>query len=65
MRDSPAVDVARRLLDLGAEVLAVEPYAEAHHIPDGVALVELTERGSGPPTRWWWSPTTTASTTTW
>ncbi|MGW5672420.1 nucleotide sugar dehydrogenase [Micromonospora sp. NPDC003776] len=44
MRDSPAVAVARRLLDLGAEVLAVEPYAEAHHIPDGVALVELTER---------------------
>lgn len=44
MRDSPAVDVARRLLDLGAEVLAVEPYAEAHHIPDGVALADLTER---------------------
>ncbi|MCW3842592.1 nucleotide sugar dehydrogenase [Micromonospora yasonensis] len=44
MRDSPATEVARRLVDLGAEVLAVEPYAEPHHIPVGVALVELTER---------------------
>ncbi|SBT42429.1 nucleotide sugar dehydrogenase [Micromonospora narathiwatensis] len=44
MRDSPAVDVAARLRGLGAEVLAVEPYAEPHHVPDGVALVELTER---------------------
>ncbi|QOC92480.1 nucleotide sugar dehydrogenase [Micromonospora craniellae] len=44
MRDSPAVEVARRLRDLGAEVRAVEPYAEAHHLPDGVATVDLTER---------------------
>ncbi|MFI7024570.1 nucleotide sugar dehydrogenase [Micromonospora sp. NPDC049900] len=44
MRDSPAVDVARRLRDLGAEVRAVEPYAEAHHLPDGVVIVDLTER---------------------
>ncbi|MBM0234798.1 nucleotide sugar dehydrogenase [Micromonospora sp. STR1_7] len=43
MRDSPAVDVARRLQDLGAEVHAVEPYAEAHHIPAGVTVVGLTE----------------------
>ncbi|MGC4839486.1 nucleotide sugar dehydrogenase [Micromonospora vinacea] len=44
MRDSPAVDVARRLQALGAEVHAVEPYAEAHHIPAGVTVVALTER---------------------
>ncbi|SCL35464.1 UDP-N-acetyl-D-glucosamine dehydrogenase [Micromonospora nigra] len=44
MRDSPAVDVARRLLDLGAEVHAVEPYAEPHHLPGGVVMVDLTER---------------------
>ncbi|MDG4797290.1 nucleotide sugar dehydrogenase [Micromonospora sp. WMMD1082] len=44
MRDSPAVDVARRLRDLGAEVRAVEPYAEAHHLPAGVLTVDLTER---------------------
>ncbi|MEU8262050.1 nucleotide sugar dehydrogenase [Micromonospora sp. NPDC048999] len=44
MRDSPAVDVARRLRDLGAEVRAVEPYAEPHHIPDGVLVVQLTEQ---------------------
>ncbi|MEV2239736.1 nucleotide sugar dehydrogenase [Micromonospora sp. NPDC049891] len=44
MRDSPAVEVARRLRELGAEVRAVEPYAEAHHLPDGVLTVDLTER---------------------
>lgn len=44
MRDSPAVDVARRLQALGADVHAVEPYAEPHHIPGGVTVVDLTER---------------------
>ncbi|WP_405432604.1 nucleotide sugar dehydrogenase [Micromonospora sp. NBC_00617] len=44
MRDSPAIDVARRLQALGAEVHAVEPYAQAHHIPAGVTIVGLTER---------------------
>ncbi|MEU6023800.1 nucleotide sugar dehydrogenase [Micromonospora sp. NPDC048871] len=44
MRDSPAVDVTRRLWELGAEVRAVEPYAAAHHLPEGVLTVELTER---------------------
>ncbi|MEU5950234.1 nucleotide sugar dehydrogenase [Micromonospora sp. NPDC047465] len=44
MRDSPAVDVARRLQALGADVRAVEPYAEPHQIPGGVLVVELTER---------------------
>ena len=44
MRDSPAIDITRRLQVLGAEVRAVEPYAEPHHVPDGVAVVDLTER---------------------
>ncbi|MFC0505866.1 nucleotide sugar dehydrogenase [Micromonospora costi] len=44
MRDSPAVDVARRLQALGAEVRAVEPYAEPHQIPGGVLVVDLTEQ---------------------
>ncbi|MEV4843388.1 nucleotide sugar dehydrogenase [Micromonospora matsumotoense] len=44
MRDSPAVDVARRLQALGADVHAVEPYAEPQHIPGGVVVVDLTER---------------------
>ncbi|MEH0936443.1 nucleotide sugar dehydrogenase [Micromonospora psammae] len=44
LRDSPAVDVAQRLLALGAEVRAVEPYAEPQHIPGGVTVVDLTER---------------------
>ncbi|MGC5028686.1 nucleotide sugar dehydrogenase [Micromonospora sp. DT229] len=44
MRDSPAVDVTRRLRELGAEVRAVEPYAAAHHLPEGVLTVGLTER---------------------
>jgi UDP-N-acetyl-D-glucosamine dehydrogenase len=42
LRDSPAVDVARRLCDLGADVRAVEPYAEPHQIPAGVPIVPLT-----------------------
>jgi UDP-N-acetyl-D-glucosamine dehydrogenase len=44
MRDSPAVEVAQRLRDLGADVRAAEPYAEPHHIPGGVLVVELTEQ---------------------
>ena len=44
MRDSPAVDVASRLAALGARVRAVEPYAELHHIPAGVTVVNLTEQ---------------------
>jgi UDP-N-acetyl-D-glucosamine dehydrogenase len=43
MRDSPAIEITRRLQSLGAEVRAVEPYAEPHHIPDGVAVVDLTD----------------------
>ncbi|MER7167086.1 nucleotide sugar dehydrogenase [Micromonospora sp. NPDC000207] len=43
LRDSPAVDVARQLRLLGAQVYAVEPYAEPHHLPDGVQVVPLTE----------------------
>jgi nucleotide sugar dehydrogenase len=43
MRDSPAVEVAARLRALGAEIRAVEPYAEPHHIPAGVVMVNLTE----------------------
>ena len=31
MRESPAVDVARAAAALGADVRAVEPYAEPHH----------------------------------
>ncbi|TDC85178.1 nucleotide sugar dehydrogenase [Micromonospora sp. KC606] len=44
MRDSPAANVARRLRDLGADVRAVEPYAEPHHVPGGVLVVPLTEQ---------------------
>jgi nucleotide sugar dehydrogenase len=43
VRQSPAVMVAKGLRDLGAEVYAVEPHAEVDHLPDGVAIVDLTE----------------------
>ncbi|MGC5019690.1 nucleotide sugar dehydrogenase [Micromonospora sp. DT47] len=43
MRDSPAVDITRRLQALGAEIRAVEPHAEADHVPAGVVIVGLTE----------------------
>jgi UDP-N-acetyl-D-glucosamine dehydrogenase len=42
-RESPAILVAEALRKLGAEVRAVEPYAEATHVPDGLTLVELTD----------------------
>jgi UDP-N-acetyl-D-glucosamine dehydrogenase len=41
-RESPAILVAEALRKLGAEVRAVEPYAEAGHVPPGLAVVELT-----------------------
>jgi UDP-N-acetyl-D-glucosamine dehydrogenase len=41
-RESPAILVAQALRKLGAEVRAVEPYAEAAHLPAGVAIVDLT-----------------------
>ncbi|TDB77447.1 nucleotide sugar dehydrogenase [Micromonospora sp. KC723] len=44
MRDSPAVDVVRQLRALGAEIRAVEPYAEPGQIPAGVLVVDLTEQ---------------------
>ncbi len=42
-RESPAILVAEALRKLGAEVRAVEPYAEASHVPEGLTLVELTD----------------------
>ncbi|MEV4482464.1 nucleotide sugar dehydrogenase [Micromonospora coxensis] len=44
MRDSPAVDVVRHLRALGAEIRAVEPYAQPEQLPAGVLVVDLTER---------------------
>ncbi|MGC9665580.1 nucleotide sugar dehydrogenase [Planosporangium sp. 12N6] len=41
-RESPAIHVAEALRKLGAEVRAVEPYAEEAHLPSGVAIVDLT-----------------------
>ncbi|NJC70275.1 nucleotide sugar dehydrogenase [Planosporangium thailandense] len=41
-RESPAILVAEALRKLGADVRAVEPYAESGHLPAGVPIVELT-----------------------
>jgi UDP-N-acetyl-D-glucosamine dehydrogenase len=42
-RESPALEVARLLAALGAEVRAVEPYAPATQpLPDGVSLVPFS-----------------------
>jgi UDP-N-acetyl-D-glucosamine dehydrogenase len=44
-RESPALEVARMLSALGAEVRAVEPYAQATQpLPDGVSLVGFSRR---------------------
>lgn len=42
VRESPALEVANRLAELGATVCAVEPYAELDRIPTCVELVELS-----------------------
>jgi UDP-N-acetyl-D-glucosamine dehydrogenase len=41
VRESPAVAVAQRLVDMGADVRAVEPHVQETRNP-GIALVELT-----------------------
>jgi UDP-N-acetyl-D-glucosamine dehydrogenase len=44
-RESPALEVARMLSALGAEVRAVEPYAQATQpLPDGVSLVQFSRQ---------------------
>ena len=40
-RESPALAVARRLLDLGAEVAAVDPHVTEDHVDARVVRVEL------------------------
>jgi UDP-N-acetyl-D-mannosaminuronic acid dehydrogenase/UDP-N-acetyl-D-glucosamine dehydrogenase len=46
-RNSPAVDVAERLLGLGANLLAVDPHLEPHDVPAGITLVECTDEYLG------------------
>jgi UDP-N-acetyl-D-mannosaminuronic acid dehydrogenase/UDP-N-acetyl-D-glucosamine dehydrogenase len=42
-RNSPAMTVARRLLRLGANVLAADPHVASGQVPDGIRLVECAE----------------------
>ncbi|ASW55148.1 nucleotide sugar dehydrogenase [Plantactinospora sp. KBS50] len=44
LRDSPAMEIADRLCELGAEVRVVEPHHTLCPLPRGASLVELTER---------------------
>src|SRR5690606_384649 len=41
-RESPALEVARRLADRGAVLTAVDPLIDPHHVPSFVRLVPLT-----------------------
>lgn len=41
-RETPSEPIARRLVQLGADVHAADPHVRADHVPDGVTLVELT-----------------------
>lgn len=43
IRESPAVAVAHGLRQLGAHVLAVEPYVDPSRLPQDILCVELTE----------------------
>jgi len=42
-RESPSQPVARRLVELGAEVLVADPHVDARSFPAGVTRVDLTE----------------------
>ncbi|MFC6086313.1 nucleotide sugar dehydrogenase [Sphaerisporangium aureirubrum] len=42
-RESPAIEVAKSLAKLGAQVRAVEPHADPFLIPPGIELVELSD----------------------
>jgi UDP-N-acetyl-D-glucosamine dehydrogenase len=42
-RESPSRPIARRLLELGADVVAVDPHVDDALVPAGVAKVALTE----------------------
>ncbi|MCU0271369.1 MAG: nucleotide sugar dehydrogenase, partial [Acidimicrobiales bacterium] len=41
-RETPSQPIARELLGLGAEVLAVDPHVHDDHVPAGVVRTELT-----------------------
>ena len=42
-RNSPAMMVAERLMRLGANLLAVDPYLDADQVPEGLTLVQCTD----------------------
>ncbi len=42
-RESPAIAVAQRLADLGAELRAVDPLIPLDHVPGGAQIVECSE----------------------
>lgn len=41
-RETPSEPIAQRLVQLGADVRAVDPHVRDAHVPDGVTRVELT-----------------------
>jgi UDP-N-acetyl-D-glucosamine dehydrogenase len=43
-RNSPAMTVAERLLRLGANLLAADPYLDAGQVPEGLTLVQCTDK---------------------
>jgi UDP-N-acetyl-D-glucosamine dehydrogenase len=44
IRESPAIEVAQNLAKLGADVAAVDPFADPFLLPPGIGLTELTSR---------------------
>ncbi|RCG29397.1 nucleotide sugar dehydrogenase [Sphaerisporangium album] len=42
IRESPAIEVVKALIKLGAEVKAADPHVDAHPLPGGLTLVEAT-----------------------
>ena len=44
IRESPAIEVAKDLCKLGADVAAVDPYADPFLLPEDICLVELSSQ---------------------
>ena len=44
IRESPAIEVAQNLAKLGADVAAVDPFADPFLLPPGIGLTELTSQ---------------------
>ena len=49
IRESPAIEVAQNLAKLGADVAAVDPFADPFLLPPGIGLTGADQPENSPP----------------